>query len=83
LTSFSNSRAREFARWPAALTETAVQTPLVAPTDTKVSTTPSSNGFAFTLDGICVSHSVEPHMRNGQSGTLAGKIEPDLFYCAQ
>jgi hypothetical protein len=30
--------------------ETEVRTPLVAPTDPKVSTTPSSNRFAFTRD---------------------------------
>jgi hypothetical protein len=40
--------------------------PLVAPTDTKVSTIPSSNSFAFTLDGIYASHPIEPDMRNGQ-----------------
>ena len=37
-----------------ALIETEARTPPVATTDTKVSTTPSSNRFAFTLDGICV-----------------------------
>jgi hypothetical protein len=45
-------------------------TPLAAPADTKVSTTPSSNRFAFTLDGICVSHPIESDMRNGQCTTL-------------
>jgi hypothetical protein len=29
-----------------------------APTDTKVSTTPSSNRFAFTFDRICIPHSL-------------------------
>jgi hypothetical protein len=33
-----------------ALMEVEVRTPLVAPTDPKVSTTPSSNRFAITLD---------------------------------
>jgi NAD(P)-dependent dehydrogenase (short-subunit alcohol dehydrogenase family) len=37
---------------------------LVAPTDPKVSTT-ISNRFAFMLDGRCVSHPIEPDMRNG------------------
>jgi multidrug resistance efflux pump len=31
---------------------------LVAPTDTNVSTTPSSNRSAFTLDATCVSHPI-------------------------
>jgi hypothetical protein len=35
------------------------------PTDTKVSTTPSSNRLAFTVDGICSSHPIESDMRNG------------------
>jgi len=34
-----------------------------APTDPKVSTTPSSNRFAVTLDGICVSQRIETDMR--------------------
>jgi hypothetical protein len=41
--------------------------PLVAPTDPKVSAIPSSNSFAFTLDGICASHPIEPDMRNGRA----------------
>jgi hypothetical protein len=36
--------------------ETYARVPLVAPTDPKVSATPSSNRFGFTLDAICVSH---------------------------
>jgi branched-subunit amino acid aminotransferase/4-amino-4-deoxychorismate lyase len=38
----------------------------VAPTNPKVSMTPSSNRFAVTLDGICVTHPIEPDMLNGQ-----------------
>jgi hypothetical protein len=34
-----------------------------ASTDPKVSTTPSSNRFAVTLDGICISQRIEPDMR--------------------
>jgi branched-subunit amino acid aminotransferase/4-amino-4-deoxychorismate lyase len=37
-----------------------------APTNPKVSMTPSSNRFAVTLDGICVTHPIEPDMLNGQ-----------------
>ena len=36
---------------------------LAAPTDPKVSTTPSFNRFAITLDGICVAQPTEPDMR--------------------
>jgi hypothetical protein len=44
--------------------------------DTKVSTTPSSNGFTFTFDGICVSHLTEPDMRKGQFTTLEDHVRP-------
>jgi hypothetical protein len=43
-------------------------TPLIARTDTNVSTTPSSNRFGFTLDAICVSHLIEPDMPNRDEG---------------
>jgi hypothetical protein len=94
-----------------ALTASEVSTPLAASIDPKVSTTPSSNRFAFTLDGICVSHQVTrpwnstPRSRRTDmvkpankrrlnplpslaaaadlGGPLVGKIEPDLFHCAQ
>jgi hypothetical protein len=48
----------------AALMETEARTPLVAPTDAKVSATPSSNSFARHADGIPASHPMEPDMRN-------------------
>jgi hypothetical protein len=53
--------AGRFARCPEALTETEVRTSL-APTDTKVSTTPSSNRLAFTADGIYVPAEPEAFM---------------------
>ena len=53
--------AGRFARCPEALTETEVRTSL-APTDTKVSTTPSSNRLAFTADGIYVPTEPEAFM---------------------
>jgi hypothetical protein len=34
--------------------------------NTKVSTTPSSNRFAFTLDGICVAHPIKPDVHYEQ-----------------
>jgi hypothetical protein len=36
------------------LMETSAGTPLVTPTNPKVSATPLSNRFAVTLDGICL-----------------------------
>src|ERR1700730_10087355 len=44
--------ARDFARLPESLMATSVCTPLVAPNDPKVSTTPSSNRFALTLEAV-------------------------------
>jgi hypothetical protein len=41
--------------------------PVVAPTDPKVSAIPSSNSFAFTLDGIWVSHPIESDPLNGRA----------------
>jgi hypothetical protein len=38
----------------------------VAPTNPKVSPTPSSNRFAFTLDGSSAWHPIEADLRNGQ-----------------
>jgi glyoxylase-like metal-dependent hydrolase (beta-lactamase superfamily II) len=42
--------------------ETDARAPLVARTDTNVSTRPSSNRFGFTRHAICVPHLIEPDM---------------------
>jgi hypothetical protein len=46
------------------------ETEATSPTDPKVSTTPSSNRFALTLDGIYVLHPIESDLRNRQCTIL-------------